>query len=337
MRIGTSRWRLLRTLTAALTVGALAFAGSARAADFEYSGDKGPGFWADQDPAWKACAGTADGFQKQSPVDISLVRINRRLRKLDLTLLETPINLLNDGHVIENEYEPDSKLAFDGVTYTLAQFHFHTLSEHTVGGKRGVMELHAVFKDDLVHTTKVAVVGMIYNIGRENPFLQELIDAGLPEKSTSPHVHGNPINLADALTNTLETEAGNVYCAGASRFGDDDPGFVPPDKDSGKCEDAVNKAVSTFAGCVGKCEVKQADVEFKGKTFDKNACENLGKSACRTKYDAASVKLEPKPGKHATCPACLDMTARGNLADAAENFLEQQQGQIYCVGTVPLQ
>ncbi len=202
MRIGTSRWRLLRTLTAALTVGALAFAGSARAADFEYSGDKGPGFWADQDPAWKACAGTADGFQKQSPVDISLVRINRRLRKLDLTLLETPINLLNDGHVIENEYEPDSKLAFDGVTYTLAQFHFHTLSEHTVGGKRGVMELHAVFKDDLVHTTKVAVVGMIYNIGRENPFLQELIDAGLPEKSTSPHVHGNPINLADALTDT---------------------------------------------------------------------------------------------------------------------------------------
>lgn len=202
LRIGTSRWRLLRTLTAALTVGALAFAGSARAADFEYSGDKGPGFWADQDPAWKACAGTADGFQKQSPVDISLVRINRRLRKLDLTLLETPINLLNDGHVIENEYEPDSKLAFDGVTYTLAQFHFHTLSEHTVGGKRGVMELHAVFKDDLVHTTKVAVVGMIYNIGRENPFLQELIDAGLPEKSTSPHVHGNPINLADALTDT---------------------------------------------------------------------------------------------------------------------------------------
>ncbi len=201
-RIGTSRWHLPGTLTAALTVGALAFAGHAPAADFEYSGDKGPGFWADQDPAWEACAGTADGFQKQSPIDISLVRINRRLRKLDLTLLETPINLLNDGHVIENEYEPDSNLTFGGVTYTLAQFHFHTLSEHTVGGKRGVMELHAVFKDDLVRTTKIAVVGMIYNLGRENSFLQELIDAGLPEKSTSPHVHGNPINLADALTDT---------------------------------------------------------------------------------------------------------------------------------------
>lgn len=137
---------------------------------------KGPGFWAGQDAAWKACAGTGGGFQKQSPIDISLVRIDRKLRKLDLALRETPINLLNDGHVIENEYEPDSTLTFGGVAYTLAQFHVHTLSEHTVGGKRGVM--------------------------RVNPFLQKLIDAGLPEKSTSPHVHGPPIYLADALTDT---------------------------------------------------------------------------------------------------------------------------------------
>jgi carbonic anhydrase len=202
LRIGTSRWLLPETLTAVLVVGVLSFAGNAGAADFEYSGDKGPAFWAEQDPAWEACAGTADDFLRQSPIDISGVKINPRLQKLYLTLLKTPINLLNNGHVIENEYEPGSTLQFGSVTYILAEFHFHTLSEHTVGGERGVMELHAVFKDDLVNTTKIAVVGMMYKIGRANSFLQELIDAGLPEKSMSPHVHGNQINLADALTDT---------------------------------------------------------------------------------------------------------------------------------------
>jgi carbonic anhydrase len=202
LRIGTSRWLLPEILTAVLVVGALAFAGNAGAADFEYSGDKGPAFWAEQDPTWEACAGTAEGFMQQSPIDISGVKINPKLHKLHLTLLDTPINLFNDGHVIENECEPGSTVQFGGVTYILAQFHFHTLSEHTVGGEYGLMELHAVFKDDLVNTTKIAVVGMIYKIGRANSFLQELIDAGLPEKSTSPHVYGNPINLADALMDT---------------------------------------------------------------------------------------------------------------------------------------
>lgn len=202
LRIVALRWLLPEILTAVLVVGALAFAGNAGAADFDYSGDKGPAFWAEQDPAWEACAGAANGFLQQSPINISGVEINRKLHELHLTLFETPINMFNDGHEIENECEPGSTLQFGGVTYFLAQFHFHTLSEHTVGGEHGVMELHAVFKDDLVNTNKIAVVGMIYKIGRANSFLQELIDAGLPEKSTSDHVHGNPINLADALTDT---------------------------------------------------------------------------------------------------------------------------------------
>jgi len=203
LRIGTLRWLLPEILTAVLVIGALAFAGNAGAADFEYSGDKGPAFWAEQDPAlWGACGGTANGFLQQSPIDISGVEINPRLHKLHLTLLETPINMFNDGHVIQIEYEPGSTLQFGGVTYILAQFHFHTLSEHTVGGEHGVMELHAVFQDNLVNPTKIAVVGTIYKIGRANSFLQELIDAGLPENSMSSPVQGNPINLADALTDT---------------------------------------------------------------------------------------------------------------------------------------
>ncbi len=143
-------------------------------------------------------------------------------------------------------------------------------------------------------------------------------------------------SLADSLASALENEEGTVYCAGSIVFGGDDPGFVPQDKNIGRCEDSVTKDVSTFAGCVGNCEVKQADVELKGKEFDKNACVNVGTSACRTKYDAASAKLEPKPGKPASCPACLGMAARGTVADAAREFLEQNQSRIYCFGSKPL-
>lgn len=140
-------------------------------------------------------------------------------------------------------------------------------------------------------------------------------------------------DLADQVTNAIEsTEQGDIYCAGSSAFGGDDSGFVPPDTDTGKCEDAVAKAVATFAGCVGKCEIKQANVEFKQKPFDKAACESGAKS-CRTKYDASSGKLDEK----GTCPACLDAAARGSVADASRDFLEQHQAQIYCAGTVPLE
>jgi carbonic anhydrase len=114
----------------------------------------------------------------------------------------TPIALLNNGHVIEAEYEPGSTLQFEGVVYHLEQFHFHTLSEHTVRGHYGAMELHAVLKDDLVNTTKIAVVGMRYTIGSDNPFLATLLAHGLPEKAGDDVKAEDTINLADGLTDT---------------------------------------------------------------------------------------------------------------------------------------
>lgn len=36
------------------------------------------------------------------------------------------------------------------------------------------------------------------------------------------------------------------------------------------------------------------------------------------------------------CPACLDTTAQGDLADRVMTFVEQTNGSLYCAGTVPL-
>lgn len=191
--------------TAALAVGAASAIGGVAASGsphptvaFGYSGDNGPGFWGQLDPAWKECA--AGG--KQSPIDINHVRIDPRLRPLDLRLKRTPIALTNNGHTIEQEYERGSTLAFEGTTYHLGQFHFHALSEHTIGGRRGVMELHAVFNDNVANPPTIAVVAMLYTIGHTNPFLAKVSAAGLPMKE-GDKVHSRvSLNLAKGLTDT---------------------------------------------------------------------------------------------------------------------------------------
>ena len=73
-------------------------------------------------------------------------------------------------------------------------------------------------------------------------------------------------------------------------FGGDDTGFVPPDKETLKCESSVTKNAAKFTLAVSICHDKAADAGVKGKTFDEEACE----TAARGKYDAANAKL--------TCP-----------------------------------
>jgi carbonic anhydrase len=182
----------------ALVIGGIAIAGfaTARADEFGYSGDNGPGFWG-KTPGWEACAGTAS-TERQSPIDIDHVVADPHLRALQASLHDTPLALVNNGHTIEEEYEPGSSLIVDGVRYDLTQFHFHTLSEHTVHATHGVMELHAVFADPA--SDKKAVVGVLYTIGRKSKFLSGLLADGLPEKSGDEVADPSRlINVADAL------------------------------------------------------------------------------------------------------------------------------------------
>ena len=201
---------LVGTLAFAVSVGLLVAVGNGsrngpvcgrryRAPEFAYSGDNGPGFWGET-PGWEACAGTSR-TQRQSPIDIDHVVFDRHLGPLQLQLHETPLALTNNGHTIEEEYEPGSSLMVNGVVYGLSQFHFHTLSEHTVGGRHAAMELHAVFADPA--SDNKAVVGQLFVIGKTNRFVAELLTHGLPTKSGDEvNVPSQMINVADALTNT---------------------------------------------------------------------------------------------------------------------------------------
>jgi carbonic anhydrase len=189
---------------AAVSIAIVGLWGAGRAAaattpEIVYSGDNGPGFWGEV-AGWETCAGTS-ATARQSPIDIDRVVVDRRLAPLRLQLHGTPLALTNNGHSIEQEYEPGSTLALDGTVYDLTQFHFHTLSEHTVGGQHGVMELHAVFADPA--SDKKAVVGMLYAIGKPNHFISELMAEGLPRKSGDEIADpAKDINVGDALTST---------------------------------------------------------------------------------------------------------------------------------------
>jgi carbonic anhydrase len=164
------------------------------AGDFAYTGDNGPGFWGEVSPA---CAPTS---VRQSPIDIDRVVVDPRLDPLRVTSTETATVISNPGYTLVGKQDNKPTVELGGVTYTLVEFHFHALSEHTVQGQYGVMELHVVFADPSL--TKLAVIGVIYRVGRSNRFLQQILAAGLPEKSTSATVTVENLNVADAFTDT---------------------------------------------------------------------------------------------------------------------------------------
>ena len=88
----------------------------------------------------------------------------------------------------------------NNVPFSLIEFHFHILTEHTLDGQYGAMELHAVFQDP--SSKNFAVIGVLYKIGRANRFFARLLTAGLPVKSSSPALTVDALNIGDAFTDT---------------------------------------------------------------------------------------------------------------------------------------
>ncbi|MCP4342962.1 MAG: carbonic anhydrase family protein [Desulfobulbaceae bacterium] len=172
--------------------------GASPAPEFAYSGDHGPGFWHEIN---EACAGEPDdSLFRQSPINIKHVVPNRHLKPLILDLLDEEIHLKNNGHTIEQEYDIGSTLTWEGVTYELLQFHFHTFSEHVVRQKRSAMEMHAVFRNG---DGELAVIGKLFEIAhKKNAFLEDFIEASLPEKKGDVTADVHLINLGDGLEST---------------------------------------------------------------------------------------------------------------------------------------
>lgn len=117
---------------------------------------------------------------QQSPIDIAHP-IQAQLGDLALAYQPTPLRILNDGLTVQVNQAPGSRLTIRGHAYEVVQFHFHTPSEHTVGGRRYAMELHIVHEDP---DKELAVLGVFLDLGGTNEALEPIWSA-LPIKKSS--------------------------------------------------------------------------------------------------------------------------------------------------------
>jgi len=143
---------------------------------------------------WQLCSADCGG-QVQSPVNITGAVVDADLAALMTDYQDNPINLEYDGHGIKFNYDAGSTLNVNGTDYELLQFHFHGLSEHTVGGQQYPLEVH------LVHQSAagdLAVVGVFFEVGADNDFLANF-EGNLPDTEGAPYSSANIVNVADVL------------------------------------------------------------------------------------------------------------------------------------------
>ncbi|MBX2812843.1 MAG: carbonic anhydrase family protein [Myxococcales bacterium] len=129
--------------------------------EWGYSGEIGPEHWAELSPDYAL----AKLGNSQSPIDIPSDLPIQDLSPVGYNYSKSHINLIYNGHTVEEIEDRGSSLLMDGTTYELKQFHFHSPSEHTIDGEHYPMELHLVHKST---SGRVVVVAVMISQGKRS-------------------------------------------------------------------------------------------------------------------------------------------------------------------------
>ena len=162
-------------------------AGEKHVAHWDYEGEMGPENWGKEFP-------TCGKGKSQSPLNIKgpfeKVRFN-----VVPDYKPGPLKIVNNGHTIQVNVSPGSKIRIDGKAFDLLQFHFHRPSEEHINGKPSAMVIHYVHKND---SGELAVLGVLLQEGNENPGIKTLWSHA-PSKEgpevAPDNVAFNPANL----------------------------------------------------------------------------------------------------------------------------------------------
>lgn len=114
---------------------------------------------------------------RQSPINL-YGDAESNLPELDFAYAGVEGDFFNNGHTLQVAVPQGLAFTAGGKAYSLAQAHFHSPSEHVVDGERFGLELHFVHK---TAEGKLAVVGVLFREGAENPALRALF-AKMPPK-----------------------------------------------------------------------------------------------------------------------------------------------------------
>ncbi len=142
-----------------------------------YSGAGAPANWASIS-ADNATCGTGS---MQSPIDITGYERGNS-PPLSFSYRRDAKEVTNDGRLVAAVYEDGNRLGFGERTYQLENVVVRTPSEHHVDGQSYPLELQLehsqVFGD-------IAIVSMLFEIGDEDPIVQQIIDNAPNEGGTT--------------------------------------------------------------------------------------------------------------------------------------------------------
>lgn len=168
-------------------------------AHWGYAGKEGPRHWGDLSAEFSTCK---EG-KNQSPIDLrdSKAVGTQGLADLDIRYRDVPLKVENNGHSIQVNYPLGSYIKVGGKRYELMQYHFHTPSEHQLGGFNYPMEMHIVHRDG---DGNFAVIGVIFQEGEENDYLNTLLNV-LPKKQAKEKIYsGLSLNPAYFIPGNTE-------------------------------------------------------------------------------------------------------------------------------------
>jgi carbonic anhydrase len=164
---------------------------------------------------WGTLAGnaTCSAGKQQTPVNLSAgVARPQDVPNLVFGYKPSSLSMTNNGHTVQMTYDAGSSLSRVGGkdTWTLAQFHFHAPSEHTVDGTSYPLEMHLVHLD--AAGKPAVVVGVFIRAGKENAALAQAFQ-NLPAKEGDKMARPGDTIAAGALLpadKTFFTYAGSL-------------------------------------------------------------------------------------------------------------------------------
>eukprot|EP00759_Apiculatamorpha_spiralis_P006050 PhF_6_TR13572/c0_g1_i2/m.21703/K01674/cah; carbonic anhydrase len=133
----------------------------------------------------------------QSPIDISQAHVSIKLGPLRPAYHPLHnVTLTNNGHNIQLMLKDRTTRPctvqdpISGAEYELAHFHFHSVSEHTVGSAHADLEVHLVHESvDTTQRLNTLVIAILFDAHPygHNEFLASLVDV-LPDIPATPAV-----------------------------------------------------------------------------------------------------------------------------------------------------
>ena len=161
-----------------------------------YTGEGAPEHWGSLSPDFATC----DAGKHQSPIDlvnavpIDEAGIERRLGEGILTMTQRAhiLDLIDNGHTVQVTNDVPISLQLGDTVYELAQFHFHSPSEHTIDGQHAQLEVHFVHKSA---AGELAVVGLLVDEGEHDPAWDAVLAAFPDETGGKRHVEDLDLDI----------------------------------------------------------------------------------------------------------------------------------------------